>query len=148
MIPYSLEKEGWVGVKAFGKIVTTVERDGKSSKEEHLYVMNFYDANLFPILTRAHWGIENKLHNPLDTIFSEDNSRCWTGNTSIVLNLLRKLSITLLNFAKKIIVDFKTTISHIGEMIKADFNILEEICKGKNFSLNNILGYKKRTCTG
>jgi predicted transposase YbfD/YdcC len=44
---------------------------------------------------REHWGIENKLHYPKDTVYREDNDQTWQGNGPMVLSALRGFAISL-----------------------------------------------------
>ena len=90
--------------------------------------MNFYDKNLFPILTRKHWWIENKLHWILDVHYCEDKSRSRKGNTPYMLNALRKFSIGLLQFGQKYINESSLRLGHHGEMLKMNPKIIEYIC--------------------
>ncbi len=46
--------------------------------------------------TRAHWGIENKLHWCLDMVFGEDQSRVRKGHAAENLSRFRRLALTLL----------------------------------------------------
>lgn len=46
--------------------------------------------------TRAHWGIENKLHWSLDVTFGEDKSRKRAGNNAQNFGLIRRIALNLL----------------------------------------------------
>ena len=47
-------------------------------------------------LQRAHWSIENSLHWVLDVVFAEDDAHVRMGHAAVVLNMLRKMVLTLL----------------------------------------------------
>ena len=57
-------------------------------------VTEFADA------VRKHWSIENQLHWNLDVIFHEDAARARKDNSPLNMNILRKMSLALLNQAK------------------------------------------------
>lgn len=50
-------------------------------------------------LIRGHWGIENRLHHPLDRTLREDNQRVRAGDGPQLLSLLRRTAISLVNMA-------------------------------------------------
>lgn len=50
-------------------------------------------------LIRGHWGIENRLHHPLDRTLREDNQLVRAGHGPQLLSLLRRATISLLNVA-------------------------------------------------
>jgi predicted transposase YbfD/YdcC len=52
--------------------------------------------------TRAHWGIENKLHWCLDMVFGEDRSRVRKGHAAENLSRFRRLALTLLRRMEKL----------------------------------------------
>lgn len=81
-----------------GMVETRVERDGKVACERRYYIASAkLDARLFAAATRAHWGIENRLHWVLDVVFHDDLARLRTGygpqNMAVVkhiaMNLIR-----------------------------------------------------------
>ena len=45
---------------------------------------------------RAHWGVENRLHQVLGVVFGEDYCRARSGFAPENLNAFRKLALTLL----------------------------------------------------
>ena len=53
-----------------------------------------YDAGAWLDDKRGYWGIENRLHQPLDVIALEDNSRVRTLNSAWNLAMFRRLSVS------------------------------------------------------
>lgn len=54
-----------------------------------------YDATALSDDKRGYWGIENRLHQPLDVIAMEDKSRVRTLNAAWNLAMFRRLSVSL-----------------------------------------------------
>ena len=54
------------------------------------------DAAFFAERIREHWGIENKLHGPLDVVFREDESRLRQGHAAENLSRPRRMAINQL----------------------------------------------------
>lgn len=82
-----------------GMVETRVERNGKTARERRYYLSSArLDARVFARATRAHWGIENRLHWVLDVVFHDDLARLRTGSgpqnmavvRHIAMNLVRK----------------------------------------------------------
>ena len=48
-------------------------------------------------VNRAHWGVENNLHRPLDVIFNEDDARSRKNNAPQNLSVIRRMAIDILN---------------------------------------------------
>jgi hypothetical protein len=57
------------------------------------------DAERLLILSRGHWGIENRLHWVRDVTFAEDKSRIRSGHAPQVMATLRNIAISLLRAA-------------------------------------------------
>ncbi len=56
-----------------------------------------FDAAKLLAASRAHWGIENRLHYVLDVTFKEDASRIRTGALPEVMNALRASVLALIH---------------------------------------------------
>ena len=56
-------------------------------------------ARRFFEIIRGHWSIENNLHGCLDTAFGEDSARTRKDNSPLNLNVMRKLSLSLLKLS-------------------------------------------------
>lgn len=48
-------------------------------------------------VNRAHWGVENNLHWPLDVVFNEDDARSRKNNAPQNLSVIRRMAIDILN---------------------------------------------------
>jgi predicted transposase YbfD/YdcC len=79
-----------------GMVETRVERDGKIACERRYHIaFAKLDARVFAAATRAHWGIENRLHWVLDVVFHDDFARLRTGygpqNMAVVKHMAMNL---------------------------------------------------------
>ena len=92
------------------------DRDGISAKE-------FFDE------IRAHWGIENNLHNALDTVFFEDKNGTTKDNGPANVSFLRK---TALNFISAIYMKEKGRLPYqrIRDILGRNPEKMEEFIKG------------------
>ena len=57
------------------------------------------NAERLLVLSRGHWGIENRLHWVRDVTFGEDQSRIRSGHAPQVMAALRNIAISLLRTA-------------------------------------------------
>jgi predicted transposase YbfD/YdcC len=76
--------------------LTRVERDGKIACERRYHIASAkLDARVLAAATRAHWGIENRLHWVLDVVFHDDLARPRTGygpqNMAVVKHMAMNL---------------------------------------------------------
>jgi len=85
----------WAGLKAVGKVKSTVTHRGKKNVVERYYITTLADTEKFAKCVRDHWSIES-MHWMLDVIFREDESRARKDNSAQNLNILRKTALTLL----------------------------------------------------
>ena len=92
-------RQQWAGLSGAALIRSTrTLSDGSASSSERYYVYSqpTLDAEAFLRLQRAHWSIENNLHWVLDVTFAEDDAHVRMGHAAVVLNILRKMVLTLL----------------------------------------------------
>jgi predicted transposase YbfD/YdcC len=77
-----------------------------TSRRDDVVATRFYvssatmTAERFAAAIRAHWGIENRLHWVLDTVFDEDRARNRKDNGPENLAILRKLTLNLMRRAR------------------------------------------------
>ena len=88
-------REKWRGLKAVGRVTTTVRKGKKVSMETRYYITTLTDVERFAYAVRKHWSIENQLHWCLDVIFHEDASRAKKDNSPRNLNVMRKVALSL-----------------------------------------------------
>jgi predicted transposase YbfD/YdcC len=89
----------WKTINSVGVIESTREIQGVITTERRYYVSSLpADPDLFAYAARAHWGIENGLHHVLDVALLEDNCRIRCGNSPQILNIVRKIALTLANY--------------------------------------------------
>ena len=72
----------WKGLKRVGMIESERCIEGQPTTRERRYYLVSLDGGVerFAYASRAHWGIENKLHWSLDVVFHEDDSRIRKGH--------------------------------------------------------------------
>ena len=87
--------EKWPGLKAVGRVVTTVRKGETVHIQTRYYISSITDTERFAYAVRKHWSIENQLHWCLDVIFHEDDSRAKKDNSPLNLNVLRKTALSL-----------------------------------------------------
>jgi len=71
----------WIG-KEHAWIITSGKADKISAADIHTHV-------------REHWGIENKVHYPRDTVWREDAQQVYTGDAPQAMASLRNLALGL-----------------------------------------------------
>lgn len=77
-----------------------VETKGKATVSRRYYLSSApLSARQFLHITRAHWGIENRLHWVMDVVFHDDLMRLRTENGPANMALIRH---TALNIFKRI----------------------------------------------
>lgn len=85
----------WAGLRAIGKVKSTVIHKGKKTVVERYYITTLTDTKKFADSVRGHWSIES-MHWMLDVIFNEDKNRARKDNSAMNLNILRKTALTML----------------------------------------------------
>ena len=89
------------GLRAIAMVQTTVERNGKTSRERRFSISSLpLDAELFARAVREHWHVENRLHWVLDVVFHDDLSRHRSGHGPQNMATARHISLNLLRGAK------------------------------------------------
>ena len=74
----------------------TIKKDDKITVEKRFYISSLpIQIELFEKAVRGHWSIES-MHWHLDVTFREDNNSNLDKNTAVNLNILRKLSLSIL----------------------------------------------------
>jgi predicted transposase YbfD/YdcC len=95
--------EEWVGIKSAVCVQSNRTWKGKTTTE-----FRYYISSLEPIaeqhggITRAHWGVENRVHWHLDVTFKEDQSKIRAGHGAENFSLMRKAALNLLKADKSL----------------------------------------------
>ena len=88
------DRSSWPGLACFVAVTTDRTVRGKGESETRYYISSrLLTGRQAMEASRAHWGIENRLHWVLDVVFGEDDSRVRKGHGQENLNVLRKLSL-------------------------------------------------------
>jgi predicted transposase YbfD/YdcC len=96
-IAWLQEQHAWPGLRAIGKMHRVRETAGKTTEETAYYLLSArLTAERFGDVTRAHWGIENRLHWRLDVSMNEDQARNRLGHAAENLAVLRHMALNLL----------------------------------------------------
>jgi predicted transposase YbfD/YdcC len=91
------QKEKWKDIKTLIRIERERIIQGKTSTEVHYYISSLCaEPNEILEAVRAHWGVES-MHWILDVAFLEDDCRIRLGNAPENFNVLRHISLHLLN---------------------------------------------------
>lgn len=91
----------WPGCVTIGRIDSLRTVNGKESELEQRYYISsrVLTAAELATATRAHWGIENRLHWILDVTMGEDASTLRKDNAPQNLSLLRKIALNMIRSA-------------------------------------------------
>jgi predicted transposase YbfD/YdcC len=85
------EHHEFPGLKAFGRIESSRETDGKVQTSIRNFALSWMPTpEVFMATVRAHWGIENALHWQLDVSFWEDAVRNRKDNGPANIAILRR----------------------------------------------------------
>ena len=94
-------RHDWSGLASVGMVEREVENRSRTEATRHLYICSLpADAVLLARATRAHWGIENRLHWVLNVIFHDDLCRLRTGFGPQNFAVVRHIALNLLKKAK------------------------------------------------
>lgn len=133
-ISYIPSLSEWPSVKAYGGIYKVTMQNGEITCEPHFYIMNFDSKELFIEISRKYWAIENELHYIEDVTFGEDACKVRKDNGPSVLNVIRKIGVTIFKrishltgkkFGTKRLVNFvRNSINDFSKLISGDFGKL------------------------
>lgn len=97
------DRKEWKKLTSFGYEKKTIQKKdtGETSIEERYFLCSIPPlAELFAIVVRRHWHIENNLHWTLDIVFREDKLRSKEKNGIHNLGLIRRFVMFLLKLLK------------------------------------------------
>lgn len=96
-LAYIRDRNRWPQLYGVVKVTALRSRDKRRKPEVRYYITSCAaSAERLLAATRAHWGIENKVHWVLDVIFNEDGTRIRDVNSSQNLVVLRHMALNLL----------------------------------------------------
>lgn len=109
----------WKGVKSFGLVKKTTQKEKNKSVEYRYYISSMYnDIDTFSKAIRQHWSVENKLHWHLDFTFKQDENSTMDKNALFNLQILKKLALAFLNDVKKV---YNRSLKRIRFWISLDY---------------------------
>ena len=121
-------RHDWSGLASVGMVEREVEHRGRTEATRHLYICSLpADAVLLARATRAHWGIENRLHWVLDVIFHDDLCRLRTGFGPQNFAVVRHIALNLLKKAK---IKGKHSLNVTRKMAAWSSDFLETVIRG------------------
>lgn len=90
------EHHEFPGLKAFGRIDSGREIDGKVQTETRHFALSWMpEAEVFMATVRAPWSIENALHWQLDVSFREDAARNRKDHGPANIAILRRRALDI-----------------------------------------------------
>jgi predicted transposase YbfD/YdcC len=121
-------RKAWAGLKAIGCVRRTLEKFSKETKVETRYfISSVTDIKDFAKAVRGHWGIENKIHCPLDYTFRDDQNTTMAKNGAQNLQTMKRVALAILGMAQTF---FKMSIKNIRHNLGWDFEKqIEEVFK-------------------
>lgn len=118
-ISWYFDLKSWKGIKSFGIVKKTTIKNGIESIEKRYYISSlFIDIDTFSNAIRQHWSVENKLHWHLDFTFKQDENSTMDKIALFNLQILKKLSLALLNDVKRI---YDRSLKRIRFWLSLDF---------------------------
>jgi predicted transposase YbfD/YdcC len=86
--------EDWSCLASFGMVESERTINGKTCVESRYYISSLpgHDAQKVLDASRAHWGVENRLHWCLDVTFGEDNANVRLRNLAENFSVIRRLA--------------------------------------------------------
>lgn len=120
-IEWLYKKNECEGLKSIGVAIRTYQdKNGKTITDKRYFITNlhFERIELISKAIRGEWGIENKLHWYLDTVFLEDDNKCFLENSQKNLNIIRKFCLNILKIFK---LQTKLSMNSIRFNISMDF---------------------------
>ena len=90
------EGSDWKALQTMIRIKSERHLKAKTTKETRYYISPLpVDAEQTLKTIRSHWEVENKLHWVLGVTFCEDASRVRSDNGAEMLNVLRKIALSI-----------------------------------------------------
>ena len=123
----------WTGLRSFGYEKKTIRKPGgKECHEERFFLCSFpADADLFSIVVRRHWHVENLLHWILDVTFKEDSLSTRNKKALHNLGLIRRFVLSLLKVLKEYYgnMSYKYMRRRIGRTFEKQITVIFSVFK-------------------
>lgn len=97
------DRKNWKALKSFGCEKKTVvnKEDGAITSESRYFICSIMPvAELFAIVVRRHWHVENLLHWVLDVVFKEDHLHTREKNALLNLAKIKRFVLSVLKILK------------------------------------------------
>lgn len=109
----------WPGLKSFALIESERTLKGKTSVETRYFISSLVGDSAPRVLdaSRAHWGVENRLHWCLDVTFGEDKANVRLKNLAQNFSVARRIALN----ACRSIPAFEGNLAQVGR--KSSFNL-------------------------
>lgn len=123
----------WEKLTSIGYEKKTIKyKDGKRAVEERYFLCSIKaDAELFSIVVRRHWHVENLLHWILDVTFREDSLKTREKKALHNLGLIRRSVLSLLKILKVYYgnISYKHMRRRIGRTFEAQVPVIFSVVK-------------------
>lgn len=127
------DRKDWEKLNSIGYERKTITRNGtgEASIEERYFLCSIRpDAELFAIVARRHWHIENSLHWALDIVFREDRLRSKEKNGIHNLGLIRRFVLFIIKLLKAYYHrSMKRIRSKIGRNLESEIPVILSVLK-------------------
>lgn len=127
------DRKEWEKLKSIGyeKKTITRKRTGDTIMEKRYFLCSIEPAaELFAIVVRRHWHIENGLHWALDIVFREDRLRSKEKNGIHNLGLIRRFVLFIIKLMKTYYHrSMKRIRSKIGRNLKTELPVILSVLK-------------------
>lgn len=96
---------GWKGLNSIVCFVkhTVNNVDGKENLETRTYISSLSELKDIAYCIRGHWGVENRLHWCLDTVFHEDGMHIADRNAATNQSIINKAALTLCRLVEEFV---------------------------------------------
>jgi predicted transposase YbfD/YdcC len=94
-------REEWKGLKAIGYVRRKLEKNsGETRVESRCFISSVTDINNFSKAVRLHWGVENKIHCPLDYTFLDDQNTTLEKHGAQNLQTMKRTALAILGLVQ------------------------------------------------
>ena len=131
-IKWFADRKLWKGLKSIGYERKTIEKEGTIKVEERYFLCSFLaDVELFSIVIRRHWQVENLLHWILDVTFKEDKLTTREKKALHNMGLIRRFALSILKILKTYYGNrsYKGIRKHIGRKFDKEIPVIFSVIK-------------------